>query len=40
MKRRNNEFNILTEHLDEEVLQRMPEWFQILRSAYGDRIKS
>jgi len=26
--------NILTEEIDEEVLERMPEWFKRLRSAY------
>jgi len=28
---------ILTEELDEEILERMPEWFRILREVYKKR---
>jgi hypothetical protein len=30
-----NPKNILIEEIDKEILERMPEWFRILRSMYG-----
>lgn len=29
--------NILVEDIDEEILERMPEWFKVLRKAYAKR---
>lgn len=31
--------DVLTEDLDEEVLEKMPEWFRILRNASCAKIK-
>jgi len=39
MGKRDSEFDILVQDLDEEVLRRMPEWFHILRTAYRNKIK-
>jgi len=33
--RRENPKSILVEEIDEEILERMPEWFRRLRSAYS-----
>ena len=30
---------VLTEELDEEVLERMPVWFRILREAYTKQVR-
>jgi len=30
-----NRKNILIEELDEEILDKMPKWFKVLRDAYG-----
>jgi len=29
--------NILVEEIAEEILERMPEWFKVMRKAYGRR---
>jgi hypothetical protein len=39
MRIRDNKFDILDRELDKEILERMPEWFNILRSAYRTKIK-
>lgn len=31
---------ILEEEIDEEILERMPEWFRVLRKAYEERLKT
>lgn len=31
---RKNVFEILLEDLDEEVLERLPKWFRVLRTTY------
>ena len=35
--RHENPETILTEEIDEEILERMPEWFRILRKAYEEK---
>jgi hypothetical protein len=40
MRKRESELDILSQYLDEEILQQMPEWFRILRTAYRYRIRS
>jgi hypothetical protein len=39
MLKRDDVLTIFETDLDKEMLERMPEWFRILRSAYRDRIK-
>lgn len=39
MRIRDNKFDILEKDLDKEILERMPEWFNILSSAYRAKIK-
>jgi hypothetical protein len=34
-----NPKNILIEEIDEEILERMPEWFKRLRTAYLSRYR-
>jgi len=37
---RKNPTNILTEEIDEELLSRMPEWFQVLRKEYRRKLEA
>jgi len=39
MKSDKGAINVLLEDIDEEVLERMPEWFKRLRRAYLLRIR-
>jgi len=34
----NKEFEILKEHLDDEVLDQMPEWFKRIRARYLEKL--
>ena len=39
MLKRDDVLTILDKDLDKEILERMPEWFLILRSAYNKKVK-
>ena len=39
MGKSNLEMEIITQDLDEEILQRMPDWFRIIHKAIQDRAK-
>ena len=32
--------DVLIEHMDEEIYEKLPAWFKILRGAYEKRVKN
>jgi len=36
---RDDLISVLTEEIEEEILERMPEWFKVLREAYEEKLR-